>query len=101
MSRSPILILTNAIEAGDIEKARRLLTEHPALLDEGPLMGTWLHLAAEADNVAMVAMLVEDLGLDVNAPLGEENTQGLLSNAARRGQGDCTVFHQSLLVLTI
>jgi hypothetical protein len=61
------------------------LTVHPDLLDETPVFGTWLHLAAEADNVAMVAMLVEEFGFDVNAPLGEGNSSGPLTDAARRG----------------
>src|SRR5262245_21266003 len=83
MSRAPKWILSDAIKAGDVGEVRRLLTAHPDLLDETPVFGTWLDLAAEADNVAMVAMLVEEFAFDVNAP--GEDSRGPLREAASHG----------------
>jgi hypothetical protein len=85
MSRARKWILSDAIKAGDVEEVRRLLKAHPDLIGESPGFGTWLHFAAKADNVAMVAMLVEAFGFDVNAPLGEKNRDGPLSDAAYHG----------------
>jgi hypothetical protein len=85
MTREPKWRLSDAIKTGNVEEARRLLKAHPDLIADCPWMGTWLHHAAETDNVAMVAMLVEEFGFDVNAPLGKENADGPLGNAAYDG----------------
>lgn len=85
MNRAPKWILSDAIKAGDVGGVRRLLIGQPSLIDESPVVGTWIHLAAKADNVEMVAMLVEEFGFDVNAPLGEKNHDGPLANAAYHG----------------
>jgi hypothetical protein len=52
------------------------------LLDETPVFGTWLNLASKADSVAMVAMLVEEFGFDVNT---REDSSGPLIDAAHNG----------------
>jgi uncharacterized protein len=77
--------LSDAIKDGNVEEVRQLLKLHPDLVADCPWLGTWIHHAAEFDNVAMVAMLVEEFGFDVNAPLGEKNADGPLSNAAYHG----------------
>jgi hypothetical protein len=85
MSSAPKWLLSDAITAGDVDEVRRLLKTHPDLITDSPGSGTWLHRAAQTDNVAMVAMLVEEFGFDVNSPISKNNANGPLFWAAAEG----------------
>jgi hypothetical protein len=75
--------LCEAIRAGKVDVVRILLKEHPELVGDCPL-GTWLGVAAESDNVPMVAMLVEEFGFEINGP--KNNNDAPLQAAARKGR---------------
>jgi ankyrin repeat protein len=70
-AQDPLAALLTAVRAGDVERARRLLSRHPSLaqrLDEpvGDFGGTLLIAAAGAGNAPLVELLL-DAGADVNA----------------------------------
>lgn len=70
-AQDPMAALLSAVRAGDVERARRLLSRHPSLADRlddpiGDFGGTLLLTAAGAGNVP-VAELLLDAGADVNA----------------------------------
>jgi hypothetical protein len=81
------------VYSGDVAEVRQLLVDHPGLLTLEVIERTWLHHAARRDNVAMVELLVE-AGLDVNTPCNDRNSEGPLSDAARKG---CVEVAQWLL----
>jgi len=63
--KTPLQKLYQAVDSGEVTKARSMLAERPELLHEDVIGGTWLHLAAENDDVPMAEMLAA-AGLDVN-----------------------------------
>lgn len=58
--------ILRSLTAGDGQKVRELLKQHPELLNRDLGTGTWLHLAAQDGNEAMARLLLE-LGCDPNA----------------------------------
>jgi len=63
--------LAIALENGDVESVRQIITDHPRFLSpdcpEFPL-GTLLHYAAAENNLAIVQMLVDEFGMNINVP---------------------------------
>src|SRR5436190_1891629 len=57
--------LDTAIRGSDVEQARALFNRQPELLGQA---GWWLYKAARNNDLRMVRMLVEDLGIGVDAP---------------------------------
>lgn len=73
----------SAITSGDLVAVKQLVCAHPEVVNAYWVFDTWLHIAAEQDNVPMIEFLVET-GLDVNVPA--ETWPGTpLSCAAMRG----------------
>lgn len=72
-----------AITAGDVPAVRRIIEDSPSVLDVEIAGESWLHLAANRDDVAVVEALVE-CGLDVNRPR-RDDPETPLDNAASRG----------------
>lgn len=61
--------IKSAINEDDVERTRRLLADHPALLHVSHRGYTWLQRAASSGNLPMVELLI-NLGCDVNADCG-------------------------------
>ena len=57
--------MEKAVRNGDIGVIRRLLCEDSRLLNEMTLFGSWLHIAAENEQVEVVKCLI-DAGIDIN-----------------------------------
>lgn len=57
--------LGDVVENGDCDEARDIFKSYPMKLHEQPFHYSWLHFAAENDDVEMMKLLVE-LGLDIN-----------------------------------
>jgi uncharacterized protein len=68
--------MSDAIKAGNLQRVTELLEEHPEAIDLDTPMGSWLHIAASAGQLAVVKELVER-GIDVNARGGTFKTNAL------------------------
>lgn len=78
-------VLYEAGISGDVETVRGLLQKHGDLLDDREGMNMLLQHVSMADHVDMLALLVEEFGLDVNAPRDEQTPEGALDEAAGEG----------------
>jgi ankyrin repeat protein len=58
--------MSDAIEEGNLRRVIELLDEHPEALDLDTALGSWLHIAAEHDQLAIVKELIKR-GIDLNA----------------------------------
>src|SRR4051812_30616412 len=58
--------MSDAIEEGNLQRVIELLDEHPEALDLDTALGSWLHIAAEHDQLAIVKELIKR-GIDLNA----------------------------------
>lgn len=75
--------MEKAVRNGDIGVIRRLLCEDSRLLNEMTLFGSWLHIAAENEQVEVVKCLI-DAGIDINKN-GDIEDHGAICNAVSAG----------------
>lgn len=80
MNEDLVSQMCDAVDNGDADQARQLLTRHPCLLHHDHGVGTWLHAAAHDGSVPMVRMLVE-MGCKVNAVADNSSARVPLENA--------------------
>lgn len=69
-----------AIEEGDIEKIKKLLSDKPNNINELASMGWWLHTAASYQQLEIAEFLI-DLGVDVNFVIRRKGNNALVDAA--------------------
>lgn len=75
--------MRKAIKEGDIDIVKEILENDNTLVNEDTPFGTWLHMAAEQDNISISKYLISK-GADVNKNSGMAGGNALRS-AARKG----------------
>lgn len=75
--------LYEAMSGGDLELSKRLIDENPGLVDLKTPFGSWLHVAAGAGSLKVVAYLVETIGMNIDAKGGQANEMPVSAAAAR------------------
>jgi hypothetical protein len=76
--------ICDAIYEEDVATATKLLQQHPELIPANNAgVGTWLHIAASCNNLAMVDMLLS-LGCDINAESANKPPIVPISEAIRK-----------------
>lgn len=94
MKKDKVKNLYGAIESQNLVKVRELLEDDTELLNIETPFGTWLHLASEVGDIAIVKFLIEK-GLKVNKKSGIGNAFPI-KNAATEGHVEIVKFLLSI-----